>query len=222
MNKKYFAVFLLFIFVLSVFAACIKANPGIIITGSDGKTRVLATNDNGETMTDSAGNIIIVMTDAKGKAARDKNGDQVTQKVSPPDYYIYNKVIEGPKFSVAIPEGWEQSDASNIRLKKTSTNAELNLMVEDGQTLAQVKDAVEEFMDKAAAEDPDAVFKVETIKLCGVSATMYLYDSEKYTARMVFYVLEKNGTDFLFQGAVGNEYKESVDFESVINTIKFK
>ena len=221
MNKKYFAVFLLFIFVLSVFAACIKANPGIIITGSDGKTRVLATNDNGETMTDSAGNIIIVMTDAKGKAARDKNGDQVTQKVSPPDYYIYNKVIEGPKFSVAIPEGWEQSDASNIRLKKTSTNAELNLMVEDGQTLAQVKDAVEEFMDKAA-EDPDAVFKVETIKLCGVSATMYLYDSEKYTARMVFYVLEKNGTDFLFQGAVGNEYKESVDFESVINTIKFK
>ncbi len=222
MNKKYFAVFLLFIFVLSVFAACIKANPGIIITGSDGKTRVLATNDNGETMTDSAGNIIIVMTDAKGKAARDKNGDQVTQKVSPPNYYIYNKVIEGPKFSVAIPEGWEQSDASNIRLKKTSTNAELNLMVEDGQTLAQVKDAVEEFMDKAAAEDPDAVFKVETIKLCGVSATMYLYDSEKYTARMVFYVLEKNGTDFLFQGAVGNEYKESVDFESVINTIKFK
>lgn len=222
MNKKYFAVFLLFIFVLSVFAACIKANPGIIITGSDGKTRVLATNDNGETMTDSAGNIIIVMTDAKGKAARDKNGDQVTQKVSPPNYYIYNKVIEGPKFSVAIPEGWEQSDASNIRLKKTSTNAELNLMVEDGQTLAQVKDAVDEFMDKAAAEDPNAVFKDKTLKLCGVSATMYLYDSEKYSARMVFYVLEKNGTDFLFQGAVGNEYKESVDFESVINTIKFK
>lgn len=222
MSKKYFALFLVFVIVLSGFAACIKSNPGIVITGSDGKTRVLATNDNGETMTDDAGNLIIAVTDKNGKGARDKEGNYETQRVAPPDYYVLENFIESPKFSVPVPAGWEQSTTSNIRLTHTATKGEINLYIEDGQTLTQVSDAVQEFMDMTATKDPNAEFKVETVKICGVSATRYLYSSTQFSAEMAVYVFEKNGTSFQFQTVIAKENKDIVDFESVINTIKFK
>jgi len=221
MGKKYIAIFLAFFIIIAGFAACKKANK-IVITGSDGKTRVLATNDAGETMTDDAGNLIIVVTDAKGDVSKDAKGNTETQKVAPPDYYVYDKVIETPKFSVAIPDGWVQSRAGNVRLTQTKTQGELDLIVESGKTVGYIKYTSQTFMDNAKKKDPKAEVSKTDINICGVKAVKYHYKSTQFAAQINLYVLEKNGTVYLFESVIKNEFIESVDFEKVMNTVKFK
>jgi hypothetical protein len=222
MGKKYIAIFLVFFVIIGSFAACKKANKGIVITGSDGKTRVLATNNAGETLTDNAGNLILVVTDAKGDVSKDSNGNAETQKVAPPEYYLINNSVECSKFSVVIPDGWQQSRADNIRLIQIKTGGELDLMVKAGSTVDDVMYSSQTFMDSAKKQDPKAEFGTTTANICGVKATKYHYKSTKFAAQINLYVFEKSGIVYLFESVIKNEYISSVDFEKVMNTVKFK
>lgn len=223
MSKKYIALFLAFCVILTGFAACKKAYKyGIIITDSDGKTRVLATDDNGKAMTDEANNIIIIVTQANGDPVKDNEGNMETQKVGHPDYYVADNVVEGEKFSVKIPDGWKQSTAPDVRLTNIETGGEINFLVKKGQYINNVIVSAEQFMNAAEEQDPTAEIVVKDVKLCGVDATKYEYNSAKNASAVTFYIFEKNGTVFLFQAAISNKYKDLVDFEAVMNSVEFK
>ncbi len=221
MNKKYLAVFLVFMVLTAGFTACKKADKsGIVIIDNRGTERVLATDSNGETMTDAAGNMIVVVTQADGNAVTVEGGGQETQTVSPPPYYVYNNIIECPKFSVQIPQGWEQGSASDIMLRHIETNCELKLMVKDGKSFDEVLTSARDLLQMAKDKDPDAKLDVSAVSICGVEATMLNYITLEKTG--VFYVFNKNSTTFLFSAIVNNEYKDSIDFNAVINTVNFK
>lgn len=223
MNKKTVALVLAFVVFLGVFAACQRQNKyGILITDSDGKERVLATDKNGETVTDEANNIIVVVTGSDGKPVKTDNGDYETQRVAHPDFYEYKDVVEGAKFSVAIPEGWERTRAGSIRLTHKQTGAELDLMVKDGQKLDDLIVETDSFMARVEVNDPGAVFEYTQEDIFGVTAEKYYYKSETASAEMVVYVFEKNGTVFLFRSVVDNAYIDSIDFDAILKTVKFK
>ncbi|MEI6577868.1 MAG: hypothetical protein WCN92_00210 [Eubacteriales bacterium] len=223
MSKKYIAIFLAFCLILTSFSACKRTyKHAIVITDSEGKTRVLVTDDNGKAVTDEANNVIVIVTQANGDPVKDSDGKQETQKVAHPNYYVFKAIIEGKKFTITIPKGWVQSDASNVRLTNTETGGEINLLVKDGQNINNVNVYCGKFMDAAKKEDPAAKVDTTDIKICGVSATKYSYNSKLNNSEINLYVFEKNGTVYLFQTAVKNQFKDSVDFEALMNAIKFK
>lgn len=213
MRNKMAALLLVFTLILCLFAACGKDKVnGIAIVDSEGTTRVLATNDNGETMTDDAGNLIIVVTNADGK--------EETQRVAPPDYYVNGNIIETPKYTVTIPKGWEQSAGlGDVRLIHTSTKSELNLVTLKDKTLEDAIFSAEEVMDLMRNEGGT----VETVQttICGVEATQYSV-SKADSGTVVFYIFEKNGTVYSFYAVADKENRDSVGFEALINSIQFK
>lgn len=223
MSRKYIAMLLAFCIILASFAACKRTyKHGIIITDSDGKTRVIVTDNNGKAVTDEANNIIVIVTQANGDPVKDNDGKQETQKVAHPNYYVVDNVIEGNKFTVTKPEGWEQSDASNVRLINTETDGEINLLVKDGQNINNVNVYCGKFIDAAKKEDPASMVDTKDIKICGESATKYSYNSDLNDTEINLYVFEKKGTVYLFQTSVKKEFKNSVDFEALMNNIRFK
>lgn len=223
MSKRYIATFLAFCVILSSFAACKRAyKHAMIITDSDGKTRVVLTDDNGKAVTDEANNIIVVVTQANGDPVKDSDGKQETQKVAHPNYYVIDDVVEGKKFTVTIPDGWVQGDASNVRFTHIETGGEINLLVKDGQNINNVNVYCGKFMDAAKKEDPGSKIDTTDIKICGVSATKYSYNSDLNNSEINLYVFEKTGTVYLFQTAVKKEFIDSVNFEMVMNAIDFK
>lgn len=209
---KIFTLFVVFVLMLGVFGACKRATKGIVITDNEGKTRVLATNDKGETMTDEAGNLIILVTGLDGK--------EETQRVAMPDSYVSGKTIETKKYTVVIPKGWEQDTGlGDVKLIHKKTDGEINLVTMDGKTLEYAIDEAEQFM--MSIENEGGTVETTAATICEVEA-------KKYVARagngnpITFYIFEKNGTVYSFYTAVAEEHKDSVDFEAVINSIVFK
>lgn len=217
MAKRYMALILVFFVMLAGFAACKKG--GIVVTDNEGKTRVLATDEKGETMTDDAGNLIVVVTGA--------DGGKETQKVAPPSYYVLDDVIEGSKFSIAVPKGWKQSGTGDITIVNEETNAELVLMIKENKTLENAVDEAVAILD-AVAEQSGSKLERTTVDIDGVSATKLFMpgntaaESPESDRDWNAYIFEKNGTVFLFRGIVEEKYRDSVDFEAIINTVKFK
>ena len=213
MRIKIAALLLVFTLMFCVFAACKrdKVN-GIAVVDNEGTSRVLATNDNGETMTDDAGNLIIVVTNADGK--------EETQRVAPPDYYVKGNIIETPKYTVTIPKGWEQSTGlGDVRLIHTDTKSELNLVTLIGKTLEDGLASAEEVMGLMRNEGGTVETAQTTI--CGVEATKYSI-SKSDSGAVTFYIFEKNGTVYSFYSVAAGENGESIDFETLINSIQFK
>lgn len=211
-RKKVVALFIVFVLMLGLFGACKKATKGIVITDNEGKTRVLATNDKGETMTDEANNLIILVTDFDGK--------EETQRVAMPDSYVSGKTIQTKKYTVLIPKGWEQdSGLGDVKLIHKKTDGEINLVTMDGKTLEYAIDSMEQFAE--SIKDEGGTVEVAQATICGVEAAKYSLENAD-TGIITFYIFEKNGTVYSFYTAATNENKDSVDFEAIINSIVFK
>jgi len=213
MRKKTIVFFIVFVLMLCIFAACKKDEVnGIVIVDNNGTTRVLATNDNGETMTDDAGNLIVVVTDAEGKSE--------TQRVAPPAYYADGDTIQTLKYSLTVPKGWSyKSVGNNLKLTNTDTNSELNLVTMEGKTLEDAIASADQTMELFKKE---GTVEVSQTVICGVDATKYTITKADSSGTVIFYIFEKNGTVYSFYSVVVQAYKDSIDFETIINSIKFK
>jgi len=213
MGKKTAAIVIIFALMLCFFAACKKDKVnGIAIVDNEGKTRVLATDDNGETMTDDAGNLIVVVTGADGK--------EETNRVAPPDYYQTGRTIQTPKYTLTIPKGWEPGEGlGDVRLVHTSTNSELNLVTLKDKTLEDGLDSAEQVMDMLRNEGGTVETAQTTI--CGVEATQYSV-SKTDEGTVIFYIFEKNATVYSFYTVADKAKRDSVGFEALINSIEFK
>lgn len=214
-KKTYIALFVIFVLMLGLFGACKKAGKGIIVTDSEGKTRVLATNEKGETMTDEANNIVILVTGLDGK--------EETQRVAMPDYYVSGSTIETKTYTVKVPKGWEQGNGiSDITLVHKSTNAEINLFKMDGKTLEYANIEAELLMN-AMRKEGDTV-ETTQVTIYGVEGTKYTATraEESKTTATSFYIFEKNESVYSFYTIVDDKDKDRVDFEAIINAIVFK
>ncbi len=211
-GKKYIALFVVFVLMLGVFGACKKSAKGITITDSEGKTRVLATNDKGETMTDDAGNLIILATDFDGK--------EETQRIAMPDYYIDGNTIQAKTYTMVIPKGWEKDDGvSDVRLVHKSTKGEINLVTMDGKTLDDALASADSLVEPIEKEG--GTVEITKTTICGVEADKYTV-AQGETGTITFYIFEKNGTVYSFYTVATAQDKDSVDFEAIINSIVFK
>lgn len=117
MKKILFVLFILCI--LIIFSSCDSAST--IVIGSDGKSYNFVSDENGDQVSDSAGNIIV-----EGK---DENGNTVTEVLSEKYLIIDNTSLKTPSFDYEIPENFDlKSVGSDPLIENKQGTIQFNIM----------------------------------------------------------------------------------------------
>lgn len=138
--KKYFALILTFVLILTCFAACKPSiKDGTVVTEFGGKNHAAVTEADGGIKRDEAGNIIVLETDSNGKNVKDENGNYVTNPVAIDHALVIGNTIEMPEYSIQIPDGWSNSVSfENLVISRDGTADTLTISVIGDKNLAEV------------------------------------------------------------------------------------
>lgn len=138
--KKYFALILTFVLILTCFAACKPSiKDGTLVTEFGGKNHAAVTEADGGIKRDEAGNIIVLETDSNGKNVKDENGNYVTNPVGIDHALVIGNTIEMPEYSVQIPNGWSNSVSfENLVISRDGTADTLTISVIGDKSVADV------------------------------------------------------------------------------------
>lgn len=138
--KKYFALILTFVLILTCFAACKPTvKDGTVVTEFGGKNHAAVTEADGGIKRDEAGNIIVLETDSNGRNVKDEDGNYVTNPVAIDHALVIGNTIEMPEYSIQIPEGWSNSVSfENLVITRDGTADTLTISVIGDKSLADV------------------------------------------------------------------------------------
>lgn len=116
--KKIFFV-LLILNILIIFSSCDSSS--VTVIGSDGKSYNFVSDENGEQVSDSAGNIIV--------ESQDENGNTVTEVLSENYLIIDNNSLKTPSYDYEIPEDFElKSIGSDPLIENKQGTIQFNIM----------------------------------------------------------------------------------------------
>ena len=113
--KKIIAIVLITLTVLFCFAGCKKKAEKVSAVVTNGKGDVLAvvTNDDGNAARDEAGNLYVVATDPNGYVLKE-DGEVVTEKHIVDSFVEVGNRYEMPDYSIVIPDDWKNSNSNLI------------------------------------------------------------------------------------------------------------
>lgn len=122
--KKYFALIITAIIVLTCFTACKpKLKGGEVITDAANNNYAIVTQEDGGIVRDIGGNLVVLVTDENGKNVKDDNGEYVTQSVLLKHALVIGDRIECPDYSLVIPNGWsDKTSFSDLTISRDGTN----------------------------------------------------------------------------------------------------
>ncbi len=140
--KKYFALIITVIVILTCFTACKpKIKNGAVVENGAGEQIAIVTSPDGGIVRDDAGNLIVLVTDANGKNVKDENGEYKTNAVALDHAIIIGRRVETQNYSVEIPDGWSDAVTLNdLQIKKDGTSESLVIKEKD----CSVSQAIEE------------------------------------------------------------------------------
>lgn len=116
--KKIFFV-LLILNILIIFSSCDSSS--VTVIGSDGKSYNFVSDENGEQVSDSAGNIFV--------EGQDENGNTVTEVLSEKYLIIDNNSLKTPSFDYEIPEDFDlKSVGSDPLIENKQGTIQFNIM----------------------------------------------------------------------------------------------
>ncbi|MBQ3149965.1 MAG: hypothetical protein IJB86_01825 [Clostridia bacterium] len=237
MNKRIFCIFLVFTVALFSFVACEKRSKyGVLIVDEQGMEHVLATDENGVTIQDRYGNLVEVMTDSKSKkpidaptqTVTDESGEVIsvvheneyaTNSITFPTLMQNGNVAENKNYAVTIPEGWVQEGSTRVLLKHTETGATVSFYDDMGKSVAAV---LEEMENSRAILGNNAEYEFEQtdVKIGDKDAVCVNYKIGNVVRKT--YVLSVWNTVLQIACTVDADKEQLVDFDSVLNSIRFK
>lgn len=112
MEKRIIAVICVLMLLISLFAACGKKHPTITIKGNE---YVLATDEEGNTIVNDDGELVIHPTDSNGKPYKNENGEYETNVVDFPQKIVKGNTYETPQFKITMPKEWEAGEEGYIK-----------------------------------------------------------------------------------------------------------
>lgn len=111
MHNKIIAVICVVLMLVTLFAACGKK---VIIKGKNGEEYIAMTDDEGNTVLNDAGEIVVYVTDENGKYVEDANGERQTNAVTFPSLISDGKKVETADFILQVPEGWKANETGLV------------------------------------------------------------------------------------------------------------
>ncbi len=239
MEKKIIAIAVAAVLLVVGLTAC-KSNAPTIET--DAGEYLLATDEEGNTMINRDGKLIICVTDEYGKVVKDSNGEIMTNAVDFPDYITSpdGRTAETPVIRWNLPEGWTfGSNTSTPTATKDGTDEGVYIKLIP-MTSAREKSRdyiVSETVAVYTEQMPTVVEKYPNSKLT-VEEDVMIFNGTIEATRVAVKIEAEDGTvinyaDGYYYEFAGKVYKiefcaqqgyydESFDVHTLINCLEMK
>lgn len=140
--KKYFALIISAIIILSCFTACKpEIQNGAIISDAASNNYAAVTEEGGGIVRDEAGNLLLLVTDEDGRNVKDENGEYETNRVKIDHALVVGNKIECADYALTIPSGWsDKMSYADLIISRDGTKDVLKISVTDDSSLNEVMD----------------------------------------------------------------------------------
>ncbi len=173
--KKYFALILTFVLILTCFAACKPSiKDGTLVTELGGKEFAAVTEADGGLKRDEAGNLIVLVTDEHGRNVKGENGEYATNPIAIDHALVIGDTIEMPEYSIKIPSGWSNSVSfENLVLQREGSADVLTISVIDDKSLADVTQERSTIITRTASTFENVVTETKGVKVGDTDASFF-------------------------------------------------
>ncbi len=223
MKKQVLAIIFATLLILSTFAACGKKY--LLYTDSDGVTHPVLTDTEGNTMVNKFGQIVVGVTDSRGRLVTEENGEYETRGVVFPSSISKGNLYETPDFKWEVPADLWYFEGNTLHKKDSEIYVDISITT-DKKSLAEM----EEDFDKQLAEIDQSGIDITKNRVqiaAGPMALYYTYDLKNENGELV-----QRREDVVFQVASGTIYRfllvvpaaeaGSVSTQDLVNMIKFR
>lgn len=226
--KKYLAVILCSVLVLTCFTACkAKTKGGEVVTDSANNAVAAVTEEGGAAKRDENGNLIVLVTNEDGKNVKDENGELATEAVTIDHVLFIGGTAETRYYSIGVPDGWNFEQTSFVDLSFSNDKGDhIKITAREGKSASQL---AEEMPLLKVIDDtfPDNVKTNSTVNLNGVEcpfAARYLdKDASGNHSYLGYIFFEHEGVGFTCMITGNRDITPDVgDIEKVLNTIQYK
>ncbi|MBR4728074.1 MAG: hypothetical protein IK080_09335 [Clostridia bacterium] len=225
--KKITAILICMVVALTCLTACkAKLKNGAVLSGG-GHDYAAVTNEDGGIQRDDAGNIVVLVTNDKGKNVKDENGEYATQAVALRGALVVGNRIECPDYRMEIPNGWsDYLSGADLMIQRDGTKDIIKIIAtRDGDLVASMKQA-SELIDKMKSFSADTDYVNRSVKLLDQDAqifAVYVPDNGSGAASYLGYIFfEHNGVVYSCMLTSDRNMNESLDeILSILNTIEF-
>lgn len=175
--KKYFALIIAAVTVLTCFTACKpKIKGGGIVSDAASNNYAAVTKENGGIERDQAGNLIVLVTDAKGKNVKDDNGEYATKAVALEHALVIGNRIECPNFALTIPSGWsDKMSFSDLVISRDGTKDVVKISVSTDKRVNDVVDEKQSATNQIKSLFPSAKSGAQEIKITDEISGEFFY-----------------------------------------------
>ena len=182
-------------------------------TGSDGKTYSVVVDGDGFLALGDKDFLAVCVEDENGNPGKNSKGEYVTRAVPFPETLTVGKEIHTKFFRMALPDGWTSvsDDLVKLTLKKGDMTASLTVNDRTGSSVKECKEEVKKLMS-GVGEGTE-----EKVKLAFAEAVKLNYEN-----KIAVYIFEKEDRVYFVKIYADEKLFEEVNFEEIINTIKFR
>lgn len=161
MNKKIIAILMVFVIVVTCFAACKKHD--YKTTDINGQDVLLYTDKDGNTVINEDNQIVAVVTDREGEIITYADGEEQTYNIQISGSMVMGDYVQSKDIKMGVPKGWEGTKNEMIFKKGTDNKCFIQFsktyVLKDNETFSEAfieTDKVNEDIKKAF--DDEATF----------------------------------------------------------------
>lgn len=184
-----------------------------IVRDSEGNTFSAIAGGDGFLLLGDRGGLAVTVDDGTGKPGKNAKGEYVTSVVDFPRTVTAGDEIHTAFMRITVPEKWTSVSDSLIKLRyeKDNLSATLTINERSGLTVKECQAEIEELMS--------GICEVEKEKV-----TLSFADAVKLNCenKIVIYIFSAEGRTYFVKIDADEKLFEEINFEEIINTIKFR
>lgn len=214
MIKKLILALCALCFLLLPMCACDAENEEVqpeakIATDSEGKKYSVIVGSDGFLSLGEKTDLAVSVEDEDGNPGKNSDGEFVTRTEKFPSTLMVDNEIHTKFFKIPMPDGWTSTSDELVKLNFKTANLTVN-----DRGSSSVKECTEEIKGIMSAIGEG---KEEKVKLLFADAVKLTYEN-----RISIYIFEAEGRTYFVKVTADEKLFEEVNFEEIINTIKFR
>ena len=233
--KKYFALIISVIIILTCFTACKgKIKDGAIVSDQMGGNYAAVTQEDGNVVIDQGGNIVVLVTDENGRNVKDENGENKTNKVALDHALVIGNRVECEKYFINIPNGWSNASSfTGLSIKRDGTEDVIVINEREGD-ISTAMSGTQSALNIARSSFENTVYENKSVKVGDMDAqfiSLYIPDNGTVDANgnpvasyMGYIFFENAGTVYTARiSSVTSNMSEDLDeILGILGTIEFR
>lgn len=224
--KKYLALIFTFVLILTVFTACKPKLQGGLVISDSKESYAAVTKEDGGIKRDAAGNLIVLVTDAKGRNVKDENGELMTNAVAIERPIVIGRRIECPGYAINIPDGWSDfHTSSDLIIRRDNTEDQIKIISDRNTSFDDAVQGSQDYINDMMNLVSNTVDENKAIKIGDMDAhyiSCFAPDVGGAQVFLGFIFFEHAGTTYSAALTSNRNFGENLDeIINILNTIEF-